>query len=366
MSDRSAFERDWRVSPGETVRAIMASRDMLDGDVSAQLDLTLEGFADLICGRIPIDLDLADRLAEVLGPSSRFWLSRETLYRQPPQATPPDGLAGEQSAFIARLPVADMRKLGWIDAYDRASRQNIVLRFFEDDYGDWRRNGRDLLEAVAFRTSPSHPADPAAVAAWLRQGVRQARSLACSDWDPEGLVQALDDFRALTRKKNPSVFFPQLVDLGRRYGVAIVCVRTPVGCRASGATHFAPWGVPIVQLSFRYRSDDHFWFTVFHEIGHLLLHRASPMFVEGTDYTVGEEESEADAFAQETLIRQDFRDELLSLGRDFKRVMRFAKRAGVSPGIVVGQMQKRGLIRYDQLNFLKARYDWSQVAEVSL
>jgi plasmid maintenance system antidote protein VapI len=67
MSDRSAFERDWRVSPGETVRAIMASRDMLDGDVSAQLDLTLEGFADLICGRIAIDLDLADRLAEVLG-----------------------------------------------------------------------------------------------------------------------------------------------------------------------------------------------------------------------------------------------------------------------------------------------------------
>jgi HTH-type transcriptional regulator/antitoxin HigA len=178
MSDRSAFERDWRVPPGETVRAIMASRQMLDGDVSAQLDLTLEGLADLICGRIAIDLELADRLAEVFGPSSRFWLTRETLYRQPPQATPPGDLAGEQSAFIARLPVADMRKLGWIDAYDRTSRRDIVLRFFEDDHGDWRRNGRDLLEAVAFRTSPSHAADPAAVAAWLRQGLRQARSLA--------------------------------------------------------------------------------------------------------------------------------------------------------------------------------------------
>lgn len=366
MSDRSAFERDWRVSPGETVRAIMASREMLDGDVSARLDLTPEGLADLISGRIAIDRDLADRLAEVFGASSRFWLTRETLYRKAAQATPPEDLAAEQYAFIARLPVAAMRKLDWIDAYDRTSRQDMVLRFFEDDYGDWRRNGRDILEAVAFRTSPSHVADPAAVAAWLRQGVRQARSLSCSDWNPDGLVQALDDIRALTRLKNPSVFFPQLVDLGQRYGVAIVCVRTPAGCRASGATHFASWGVPIVQLSFRYRSDDHFWFTVFHEIGHLLLHRASPMFVEGSDYIAGEEESEADTFAQDTLIRPHFQDEFLNLGRDFKRVMRFAKRAGISPGIVVGQMQKRGLIRYDQLNFLKTRYDWSEVADVTL
>lgn len=366
MSDRSAFEKDWRVPPGETVRAIMVSRDMLDGDVSAQLDLTLEGLADLIGGHVAINGDLADRLAKVLGPSSRFWLARETRYRHSPRATLPENLVGEQSAFIARLPVADMRKLGWIDAYDRTSRQDIVLRFFEDDYGDWRRNGRDLLEAVAFRTSPSHVADPAAVAAWLRQGVRQARNLSCSNWDPEGLTQALDNIRALSREKNPTVFFPQLVNLGRQYGVAIVCVRTPAGCRASGATHFAPWGAPIVQLSFRYRSDDHFWFTVFHEIGHLLLHRGSPMFVEGADYILGEEEAEADAFAQATLIRQDFHDEMLSLPGDFRKVMRFAKRAKVSSGIVVGQMQKRGLIRYDQLNFLKTRYDWSQVADVSL
>lgn len=71
------------------------------------------------------------------------------------------------------------------------------------------------------------------------------------------------------------------------------------------------------------------------------------MFVEGADYIAGVEESEADDFAQDALIRPDIQDEMLALGRDFKKVMRFAKRAGVSAGIVVGQMQKRGLIRYD-------------------
>lgn len=366
MSDRSAFERDWRAPPGATIRAIMASRGMLDGDVSAKLDLTPEDLTELINGQAVIDRDLADRLAAAFGPSARFWLAREMLYRHPPQPTPPEGWAEERTAFIARLPVADMRKLGWIDAYDRTSRQEVVLRFFEDDYGDWRRNGRDILEAVAFRTSPSHVADPAAVAAWLRQGIRQARNLHCADWNPGGLVQALVAIRALTREKNPRTFFPKLVDLGQQCGVAIVCVRTPSGCRASGATHFSPWGVPIIQLSFRYRSDDHFWFTVFHEIGHLLLHRDSPMFVEGVDYISGQEEAEADAFAQDTLIENNIQDDMLSLGSDFKKVMRFAKRAGVSPGIVVGQMQKRGLVRYDQLNFLKTRYNWSQVEDFNL
>jgi HTH-type transcriptional regulator / antitoxin HigA len=361
-----AFERDWRVSPGATVRAIMTSRDMLDGDVSAQLDLTLEQFSDLIDGRTEIDLDLADRLAGVLGPSSRFWLAREALYRRPPQKILPENLAGARSAFIARMPVAEMRKLGWIDAYDRTNRQDIVLRFFEDDYGDWRRNGRDLLEAVAFRTSRPEVADPAAVAAWLRQGVRRARSVSFSTWDPEGLAQALDEIRALTREKKPSVFIPRLADLCRQYGVAIVCVRTPAGCRASGATHFAPWGGPIIQLSFRYRSDDHFWFTVFHEIGHLLLHSASPMFVEGADYIAGEEEVEADAFAQDALIQKDLQDEMLNLGRDYRKVMRFAKRAGVSPGIIVGQLQKYNRIRYGQLNFLKTRYRWQDVPDFNL
>lgn len=338
----------------------MLSRNMLRGDVSAQLDLTLEDLDDLIDGKTPIDQDLAERLAEVFDTSTPFWIKRDILYRQP-SSSKGDALASEQAAFLDQLPLGDMKALGWLTAYDGASKRDAALRFFEDDYGDWRRNGRDLLEAVAFRTSPAHKANPAAVAAWLRQGVLQARRAECSDWDPAGLVQSLDKVRALTRVKDPTVFFPQLVELGRAAGVAIVCARTPAGCRASGATHFSPSGTPIIQLSFRYRSDDHFWFTVFHEIGHLVLHASSPMFVEGTDYISGEEETEADTFAQDALISRDLQPELSELGKDFKKVMRFAKRSGVSSGIVVGQMQKRGLIRYDQLNFLKARYNWSQI-----
>lgn len=364
MSDRSAFERDWRVSPGATIQDIMSSRNLLRGDVSALLDLSPEDLDGLIDGERAIDQDLADRLAEAFGTSTRFWIKRDQLYRQAPVSADGDALATEQARFLDQLPLRDMKALGWLDDHDGISRREAALRFFEDDYGDWRRNGRDLLEAVAFRTSPAHEANPAAVAAWLRQGVRKARGSNRSGWDLAGLAQSVNAVRALTRIKEPEVFFPKLVALGLNVGVAIVCVRTPAGCRASGATHFSPSGTPIIQLSFRYRSDDHFWFTVFHEIGHLILHSSSPMFVEGADYISSEEDAEADTFAQDTLIRRDLQVELAGLGRDFKKVMRFARRIGTSPGVVVGQMQKRGLIRYDQLNFLKTRYNWHEVPGV--
>ncbi|MCA0402145.1 MAG: ImmA/IrrE family metallo-endopeptidase [Proteobacteria bacterium] len=361
MNFRPRFEPDWSVSPGATIRAIMASRNLLEADVSAQLDLDLEDLSDLIEGRKAIDQRMADRLAEVLGTSPKFWLRREESFRQARSPARGEDLAGERSSFIANLPVSDMRKLGWISDYDRNTRNEAVLSFFEDEFGDWRRNGRDLLEAVAFRTSQTHAAVPAAVAAWLRQGVIQARQLPRKNWNADTLRRSLDSIRILSREKNPTVFFPKLVEIGLQAGVSVVCVRTPKGCRASGATHFAPDGTPIIQLSFRYRSDDHFWFTVFHEIGHLILHHNSPMFVEGIDCLASDEEAEADKFAQNTLIPPSSQHEISEIGRDFKKIMRFARRCGISAGIVVGQMQKRNLLRYDEMNFLKTRYDWSQV-----
>lgn len=361
MTNRSLFERDWAVSPGATVQDIITSRQLLHGDVSAQLDLTLDGLVDLIDGAMPIDQELASRLANLFGPSAPFWIKRDQLFRQQSESSDIRTLASEQAAFLDKLPLRDMKALGWLAPNEGTSTRNSALAFFEDDYGDWRRNGRDIVEAVAFRTSVAHEANAAAVAAWLRQGIVQARAVDCSNWEPGALADAVSSIRPLTRVKDPAEFFPALVELGRKAGVAIVFVRTPTGCRASGATHFSPSGRPIIQLSFRYRSDDHFWFTVFHEIGHLVLHSSSPMFVEGADYISGEEEAEADRFSQNALLSSEMQDELESLGKDFKKVMRFAKRAGISPGIVVGQMQKRGLIRYDQLNFLKVRYDWSQM-----
>jgi Zn-dependent peptidase ImmA (M78 family) len=112
-------------------------------------------------------------------------------------------------------------------------------------------------------------------------------------------------------------------------------------------------------LSFRYLSDDHFWFTFFHEAAHLLLHGPNALFLEAPDVLNSEQEQEANDFAARTLIPQTFGSELSRLRLTHEDLIRFARRVGVSPGIVAGQLQHQGRLRRDQMNRLKRRFEWS-------
>lgn len=135
--------------------------------------------------------------------------------------------------------------------------------------------------------------------------------------------------------------------------------RAPTGCRASGATKFLGRGNPLILLSFRHLSEDHFWFAFYHEAGHVVLHGKNGLFVEGAGTVSTPNEDEANAFAEKALIPDRYQAELGSLQLNKLAIARFARKAGVSAGIVVGQLQHRGVIPHSRLNFLKRRFRWT-------
>jgi Zn-dependent peptidase ImmA (M78 family)/plasmid maintenance system antidote protein VapI len=364
MMSAANFDPDWVSPPGETIRDALAHIQLPRETLGEALGLTEKNLRALLLGELEIDGGIARGLSVTLGGSQGFWLSRETNYRVRLNAKRVTKTAPDFDSFLKALPLNDMKAFGWLTGLTAVPLAAAALQFFEDSPGDWGRSGAQMTEAVRFRTSNAHESNPVAVAAWLRQGVLQARALECELWAPAKLADALSKIRGLTRLKAPEVFFPKLVDICSACGVAVVFVRTPKGCRASGATHFDNQRA-IIQLSFRHRSDDHFWFTVFHEIGHLLLHPETPLFMEGQDYEGTEEEAEANCFAAETLIPPEQAPSLASVKRDFKAIMRLARDIGVSPGVVVGQMQNQQLIRHDQFNFLKVRYDWDTLNRIN-
>jgi len=366
MTTTPGFAPDWNSPPGTTIKDALVCRGLTSDRLRLALDLSTESIGRLLSGELPIDTSLAEGLADLLGGTSRFWLRRESLYRDRMNSVPTSAATSDFGAFKGALPLRDMRNFGWLRDFADEPEDQAIRGFFEDTPGAWIQSGPVLAEQVRFRTSFAHKTNPAAVAAWLRQGIRASRRVSCTPWDPEALRAALPDIRTLVRIKRPANFFPKLVEIGQACGVAIVFVRTPTGCRASGATHFESADKAILQLSFRYRSDDHFWFTVFHEIGHLLLHPTSLLFVEGQGYELTEEESEANRFAADTLVPAEFEDDLKTVARDFRAYARLAKRIGVSTGVLVGQMQNRGLLNHEQMNFLKERYDWADVAAFTL
>ncbi len=352
---REQFQPEWVSIPGDTLARLLESRRLTVGEFARELGQEFDVAEGLLHGRVSITLAIARRLEEIVGGSVQFWMSRDFQYRDEANR-----LAAASEAWVTDLPLGDMVKYGWLKQKPRLGDElSASLSFFGvTSVAEWHRRYSQVEELATFRTSPSFDSKPAAVAAWIRQGEVEADGIVCRPWDPNKFRSALIEIRALTRLKNPENFIPKLRDLCAAAGVAIVILRAPTGCRASGATRFISREKALLLLSFRHLTDDQFWFTVFHEAAHLLLHSKNKLFVDGIEQPSSLEEEEANEFAAITLIPQEFQAELRTLPLNTLRVIRFAGNVGVSPGIVVGQLQHLGLISHDQLNRLKRRYRW--------
>jgi len=155
------------------------------------------------------------------------------------------------------------------------------------------------------------------------------------------------------------LFLPKLKAAFAEAGVKFAIVRAPKGCVASGAVRILADETPHVQLSFRYLSDDQFWFSLFHEVAHLVLHYDRMPILENTELTVDECEQEANAYASQVIVPTPYRDEMLSLGGSRFPIIQFAKKVGVAPGLIIGQLQHQGIVQYNQMQHLKRRFRWT-------
>lgn len=226
---------------------------------------------------------------------------------------------------------------------------------------EWEERYADFLKFTAFRTSPTFQSKVGPLSVWLRQGEIEATQTKCGAWDPNELRKRLSEIRILSKAKNPAYFLPRLRRICSEFGVAVVFIRAPSGCRASGATRFVDGNRAMMILSFRYLTDDHFWFTFFHEVGHLLLHSASLTFIDGEESISNKMEKEANEFAERALIPETQRENLMDLKPSRGSIIRFAYSIGVSAGVVVGQLQHHGVIKRNQMNYLKRRFAWEDI-----
>ena len=359
------FQPNWFSKPGDTLAALMTRREVTPTFLAEMLGCDPATVRGLLTGTTSIDEHLASRLSRAVGGTACFWQKRQSTYERS-LARAADAVSGDEGvAWLKRLPIRDMIASGWIEKFERRDEavKSCLAYFGVTDPDEWEQQYADLQSDAAFRTSPSFTSKLGAVSAWLRQGEIEAMMVPCDPWSPDGLRAQLDDLRRLTKATSLAYSLPRLRTACAAVGVAVVFLRAPTGCPASGAARFVSRDKAMVILSFRHRSDDHFWFTVFHEIGHLLLHERSATFIDGQATSSGQKETEANSFAAGVLIPASRQDELMRLRPRMQSVVRFAVSVGVSPGVVVGQMQHRGLIGPEQLNFLKRRYDWEDIED---
>lgn len=358
MSDTGLAPR-WASAPGATIKRALDQKGLALDDFAERCGIDHANAEALLVGEAPITLALARELAGVVGGSPTFWLTREAQFLE-------DRARVEADHWSQEMPIAQMVRFGWIaEPQSWQERISECLGFFGvETVTQWEDRYRQQLQLTRYRTSPTYDLDAGATTAWLRAAERivSARD-SLGPYRAEAFADMVRSLRHLTRERDPLKFVPELERACSDCGVALVVVRAPVGCPVSGATRRYSAN-PLIQLSARYLTDDHFWFTFFHEAGHVLLHGIDDVFVDVFGEEDGEgQEQEANDFASQLLLNAYATSDAPELtGRRWshREALREALELGISPGVLVGQLQHREIVPRSHLNGLKRRFAWRE------
>lgn len=364
MTETRAFKPDWVSPPGDTIQDALDEMGISQAELARRMDVTNKHVNELIKGKTSLTPEIAGKLELVLGEPARFWLHREAIYQQRRARKRRVEELKEESGWLKELPLGDMVKESWVRKISDKGEQVLeCLSYFEVASVDaWRTQTAKLVPA--YRASKSFDKKIGAVAAWMKQCEVLSRERPLPAFSRSKLRQACKELRSLTREPDPSVFVPKLKDVCASAGVSLLFVPAPRGCPVSGAAWWPNRHNPVVGLSLRHKRSDHLWFTIFHEIGHLVLHdkKTKRVDLDSDESWVEEiEEAEADKFARDILVPDSAQFRRLKGTRYLSKkiVSSFADSIDVAPGIVVGRLQHEGVIPYSHMNDLVTRYKWS-------
>lgn len=358
MINRNEYMPDVVSAPGETLLEMLAERGMSQAELAERTGRPKKTINEIIKGKATITPATSLQLERVLGAPARFWNEREQHYRESLARQAERNSLEGQVDWLNQFPIKAMVDLGWLKAADDSIELlGEVLNFFGIAAPtQWQRVW--LEPGVAFRQSPVFESDPFAVSAWLRKGEIEAQELDCANYDPEYFMDALHAVRALTTQA-PKVFQPETVRLCAEAGVAVAFVPELPKVRASGATRWLTANKAMMQVNLRHKTDDHFWFTFFHEAGHIVKHGKRDIFVEDGD-SPDAKEAEANDFAADFLIPPAEYRRFTRRERHYSKaeILDFARQLKIAPGIVVGRLQHDGKLPVQNCNDVKQHFEW--------
>ncbi len=286
--------------PGDTLKDTIDAQKITQADLAKRMKRPTKTINEIIKGKASITPDTAIQLQRVLGISSEFWMEREKEYRLELAEIKEAERLFSAKDWLVNFPLAQMKSLGWIDysSNNIVEKFEAILSFFAISNKEAFDNyyGEKYINSFATRMNDKMETNYA-VAAWLRKGHLQAKKIVTHPYNKTKFVNSLNEIK-LIMSEQPENFFENLQNLCSNSGVLVV--HTP--CLPKANIHGSTFWInnnPVIQLSNQYKRNDIFWFTFFHEVGHILKHKKTDVFIEGLEYSeLGKiKEKEADQFA---------------------------------------------------------------------
>lgn len=353
----SSYDPDYAVPPGETIEEMIDGLGMNQQELSVRLGLSAKHVNQVIRGHASLTHETAIALERVLGVPAGFWLNREAIYRERLAKIEEKKRLEADLDWLKQIPVKDLIKRKAIEpTSDKPELLGRVLAFFGvsstaawDEYWDRFK--------VAARRSKCLETDRAPLAVWLRLGELGAQQIECAPFNRSRFKRAADSIRKLTIAE-PHEFVPKTRELCAKAGVAFVLVPEMKGVPWHGASWWHTSSKAIIELNLRGKGEDQFWFSLFHEVGHIVEgHSKKEVFV-NDDSEDDPREREANEFARRFLIPSECMAQIAGCTKE--QLLALADEAGISPGILAGQYQRlTGKYNYPWIHDMIRRFDWA-------
>ncbi|MCP3960888.1 MAG: HigA family addiction module antidote protein [bacterium] len=385
MDIRHEKESDGFQLPGQRLLEVLAEKEMSQVELARRIGRPKKTISEIVKGRTAITADTALQLQQVLGEPAAAWLKLEADHQILMAGARMYDQAVHDAPWLREVPVDAMVAAKWIPRMAGvAERVGQLLGWFGvASPAAWR--GVYVEPQARYHRAPWFDANPGTLAAWMRTGELQARTMKTSPYDRKKFQRALEEIRRLTLRP-ADVWQDRMIELAAGAGVAVAYSRELEGLPVAGATRWLSPRLALIHLSLARETDDQLWFGFFHQAAHLLLHGKKQVYLEGiapatsgaplapamsgaplarpgADRGGDAEELAADEFAASFLIPEATLEKLKPFceGRRISEtiVRTFAAELRIAPGIVVGRLQQLGWIPDSWLNDLKWPLGWA-------
>lgn len=353
--------------PGYYVKDYMEDQGITQDELAKRLQTSSKNISELVNGKTSLSDEMVQNLSIVFGTSTTMWLNLNKKYIEKKIEINYQRELDRECDLVRLL-----KYKFWVDlelvkpVKSTSEKVHELQRYFKVSSLNVLRQ-RNFL--VQYRTGISKVTDKNVINAnaWVQTAINIGSEMEVHPFDKKKLSNAIPDIRNMTVQK-PSVFYPRLKELLASCGVALVLLPTLTNSGVNGAVKWLGKDKVVLALNDRRKYADTFWFSLFHELGHVMQQRVKVLMIceknnetLETSAKIEQLEKEADKFAQETLIHEaDYQSFIDKSSREFssRSIEAFSKQINIQPGIVVGRLQKDEYLEYQtNLNSLKKKYE---------
>lgn len=335
--------------PSEFLKEILEEKEINSKEFAIKTGKPEKTISAVLKGKSAITTEMAIFFEQVLKVPAHFWIEAQRNYDEYKGRIEYQKIIEEAIEWAKSFPYSKMASLGWVPKTRKVQEKVVNLFAYfgvssKKAFYDYYFNQKTQ---VAFRISLKNQENGLAIASWLRHGELQAQKSNTVKYDPKKLRNILPAIKELMVRQ-PDDFFSELQGICASAGVKVVYTPCLPKAPIHGSTRWLN-DTPLIQLSGRYKRNDIFWFTFFHEIGHILLHGKKYISIENikVEGEIEANEKEADEFASNWLLSIEEEKEILNNKELFKEdIVNYAKQFKTHPACIIGRLQYRKEIRY--------------------